>query len=237
MIEIIQTKLTQAVLPADFSKSLHAVDAQKCKRITSFYHWQDAQRCLLGDLLVRHYLINRFGYDNREIVFAENEFGKPYLPNLPLIEFNLSHSGDWITAAFSESAVGIDVQEIKKIDLDIARRFFSKAEYSDLIKFSGEQCYHYFYSLWTLKESYIKACGKGLSIPLNSFMVNALDEKNPTFYSDVHREQVFFKQIPFDDGHKCAVCSFQPIEEYSVSSISALDLIGFFISNKNETNQ
>ncbi|WP_257149478.1 4'-phosphopantetheinyl transferase family protein [Bacillus cereus] len=35
----------------------------------------------------------------------------------------------------------------------------------------------YFYDLWTLKESYIKAIGTGLSTPFNSFTIKKMKRK------------------------------------------------------------
>jgi len=63
--------------------------------------------------------------------------------------------------------------------------FFSSAECFDLHNLSAKEQIKYFYKLWVLKESYIKAQGKGLSIPLNSFSFGinnnqiSLKNKNP----------------------------------------------------------
>ena len=59
---------------------------------------------------------------------------------------------------------------IEKIDLNVAKRFFSETEYDFLSgKNTEEEKTVSFYRIWTLKESYVKALGEGLSIPLNAF--------------------------------------------------------------------
>lgn len=67
--------------------------------------------------------------------------------------------------------VGIDVEQIKPIDIKISERFFSKQEFNKLLGKSYTEREPYFYELWTLQESYIKAVEKGLSIPLDSFTI------------------------------------------------------------------
>nr|WP_254314906.1 4'-phosphopantetheinyl transferase superfamily protein [Vibrio cholerae] len=79
--------------------------------------------------------------------------------------------------------VGVDVEWLdKKIDIfNIARSFFSEQDMTllDFLPWSHKN--KGFFHLWSLKEAFIKAFGKGLSIPLNSFYVDALTPKNQIF--------------------------------------------------------
>ena len=63
--------------------------------------------------------------------------------------------------------MGCDIEEIKEYKEKVAKRFFTSKEneYLDLTNDKDGL----FYRLWTLKESYVKCIGKGLSVPLNSF--------------------------------------------------------------------
>src|SRR6266404_6079680 len=54
---------------------------------------------------------------------------------------------------------------------DIARHFFSTAEVNYLIALPSHLYAEAFFSCWTKKEAYLKACGEGLAVPLNSFSV------------------------------------------------------------------
>jgi 4'-phosphopantetheinyl transferase len=66
--------------------------------------------------------------------------------------------------------IGIDVENsIRKIDINIANRFFSKQESEVLGQTMENEKQNLFFDFWTLKESYIKARGRGLSIPLDKF--------------------------------------------------------------------
>jgi 4'-phosphopantetheinyl transferase len=178
----------------------------KRKRIKRYHNFIDSQRVLVADVLLRQVLCSKLGIKNRDLIFYFNECGKPFLKNSD-IHFNISHSGEWIVCAVSYCRVGIDIEQIKLIDfVSIASSFFSDIELQDLMEIEETSRLFYFYDLWTLKESYIKAVGKGLSIPLNSFTVrkncNSIilrNEKESATY--------FFKQYSLDSNYILSICS------------------------------
>ena len=69
-------------------------------------------------------------------------------------------------AVVPEIDVGFDVEEIRPAPLDVARRF-APSEQSDITSCRPEERDERFFSYWTLKESYMKARGLGLAIPLD----------------------------------------------------------------------
>jgi 4'-phosphopantetheinyl transferase len=117
-----------------------------------------------------------------EIQFHYADRGKPTLlqraqaPTAgdPPVHFNVSHTRSLALLAFSsDRRLGIDVEQIRPIDNweDIARRFFSQTELAELRALPPDQRDEGFYTCWTRKESYIKARGEGLHLPLDSFDV------------------------------------------------------------------
>ena len=107
--------------------------------------------------------------------FGLNAYGKPHLANsVPHldIQFNLSHTqGMAVLALAMNREVGIDVEHLdrQETNTDIAERFFAPEEVTELIGQPQDQQPVRFLEYWTLKESYIKAIGMGLSCPLESF--------------------------------------------------------------------
>ena len=172
MLEIYMVNLEKNLEKEAFNILLHYVSEDKKAQIHRFYHFEDSQRALIGNVLSRYAICRSLNIKNSDITFEKNEYGKPFLSGQNNIHFNISHSGKWVVCAVSDYPVGIDVEIIKSTEFDIAKRFFSKDEYDELQKQPDEQKQAYFYKLWTLKESYIKAVGKGLSIPLDSFTVS-----------------------------------------------------------------
>jgi 4'-phosphopantetheinyl transferase len=120
--------------------------------------------------------------------------------------FNISHSGDWVVCAVDNLPVGIDVEKIHDVDLNLSARFFSEEEHKYLLSLEISKRRNSFFELWTLKESYIKADGRGLSIPLNSFSFKFAN-KDIVFTTTNQFNECYFKQYDIDTSYKLAVCS------------------------------
>ncbi|WP_139997179.1 4'-phosphopantetheinyl transferase family protein [Paenibacillus paridis] len=146
------------------------VPEDRALRVSQFHHWQDQWRSLAGDMLVRYVLRVQFGLVAARLQFVKNAYNKPYLRGNE-VQFNISHSGAWTVAAFHTESIGIDIEVIGKADMELARAMFATSEYEALSNHSAEGRDRLFYRIWTAKESCIKAVGKGLSIPLDSFSV------------------------------------------------------------------
>jgi 4'-phosphopantetheinyl transferase len=107
--------------------------------------------------------------------FEEGRDGKPSLPadaGTPPLTFNLSHTQGLVACAIAPGVdVGIDVERVdRRVGAEeIAARFFSPEERADLASCPAGERARRFFELWTLKEAYIKAIGKGLSHSLNTF--------------------------------------------------------------------
>ena len=173
MFEVHLLELNKHLSQDVSTKLMQMISSEKRERINQFHCIEDAERSLLGDVLVRKLIKDKLGVANHLIKFSANEYGKPFLENAPHFHYNLSHSGKYIACAISDVPVGIDVEELKPINMRIAERFFSSGEVEYILSKPGKEQKEAFYSIWTMKEAYIKYKGKGLGIPLNSF--NALD--------------------------------------------------------------
>jgi 4'-phosphopantetheinyl transferase len=188
------------------------VAPQRQAHLRRFVRWQDAQRSLIGDILVLWHLSQKLGIAQNSFIFAKNSYGKPYLANLPSVHYNVSHSGDWVVAAFDQAGpVGVDIERIRPIDLDIARRFFAPEEYAELRRYSGWAQTEYFFRLWALKESYIKAVGQGLSLPLDSFIIGGRDGCiTIEFRAGSPTAEYAFRTYDIDSGYCLALCGSHP---------------------------
>ena len=153
----------------------------KNQRAARFVYPQDRRRFVLSHGHLRSILARYLYCEPQQLHFYVNEYGKPALPDHSL-EFNLSHSGDFALLAVSrQHKVGIDVERVRQ-DLefeDLARRFFSEREYSDLMDMPHERRKATFFRCWTLKEAYIKAHGLGLSLLLDGFDVSLTPNERP----------------------------------------------------------
>ncbi len=209
-----------------FSK-VKFLSSQTQENVNRFKRQQDSFRLITGQLLIRSYLIKNRGYENNQIVFEKNKYGKPYLINNDIFHFNLSHSGHWVVLATNEnSPIGVDVEKIHPISFDIAKKFFTHQEYKAITTAKSQaQQLNTFYTFWTLKESYIKAHGKGMHIPLNSFNIN-IENINITVEKEGKIEnETYFNLYEIDENYKLALCGFEKPLTSKVELIGLDDLL------------
>ncbi|MEG4326167.1 4'-phosphopantetheinyl transferase superfamily protein [Microcoleus sp. herbarium5] len=124
-------------------------------------------------------ILSRYLNINSHILrFEYNPYGKPSLIAAQggnTLRFNLSHSGNMALIAITKDRdIGVDIEGINPNFpcLEIAEKFFSPLENSVLLSFPEHLQPRAFFNCWVRKEAYIKAVGKGLSIPLNQFDVS-----------------------------------------------------------------
>lgn len=120
-----------------------------------------------SDTFKRTVLSRYAGTSAAALQFAEGDHGKPELIGAahPL-QFNLSHSGEWLVCAVTASTpVGVDLEQCRpeRASLKVARRFFSAEEADLLENSSGDAVAERFYDYWTLKEAAVKARGGALA--------------------------------------------------------------------------
>ena len=115
----------------------------------------DIKRTLAGRILLFKMIKRLYGRDSFEIKYNPN--GKPLCD---FCFFSISHSGDFAAVAVSDDPIGVDIQ--------IPGGFKKREKY---MLFSPEECgfvnaadsENRFFTLWTMKEAYIKAEGGVLS--------------------------------------------------------------------------
>ncbi len=187
-----------------------SVSEERKKKIDACKMKTDKARSLAAGLLLQFAWNSYKKKDSEMIEISYIENGKPVCTSDERFHFNLSHSGNYVACAVSEEAVGIDIQQVKKADLLIAKRFFLPEEY-ELIQqaFQKEQS-EIFCKLWTGKESYMKYTGEGMSKMMNSFMVNM---KGHYIDDKIKDEKIPIKWYADIPSYQVAVCSTK--EEFS----------------------
>ncbi|MDR1992963.1 MAG: 4'-phosphopantetheinyl transferase superfamily protein [Nitrososphaerota archaeon] len=206
---------------------LTQIAPEKQERIKQHQLFLDAQNSLIGDILARIEICRATGLSNKQLEFATNSYGKPHLINNPQIHHNISHAGHYIACAIADNPVGIDIELIKPINIEIAKRFFSTNETSYILSVLGNIRMHRFFEIWTKKESQIKLEGKGLSKPLASFSV--LDKP-------IHPE-VFYHQVYSNKKTICYVSSSkkEPPHIRIIDTHTLLQQMNYKTHNKRKT--
>ncbi len=124
---------------------------------------------------LREILASSVGQPAGALRFSLGPADKPALAGLnDAPAFNLSHTGAFAALAVTRApvtALGLDIERIRPIERDIARRFFSASEVAALEAHPPDARMAAFYRCWTRKEAFVKARGDGLGYPLDAFDV------------------------------------------------------------------
>ena len=96
--------------------------------------------------------------------YRQVDNGKPYIADLSDFYFSLSHSGKYVLCAWDVVALGADLQCMdREVKDSLAKRAMTEKEYIAYLMLPLQEQEKEFYRLWTIKESYCKLTGKGLS--------------------------------------------------------------------------
>lgn len=166
-----------------FISGILAPDEQK--RAQSFRFDSDRWSFLSGHLLTLKLLSHVAGRRAEEFVFGKGEFGRPLIEQpdeLKRLSFNRSRTREIVACAVSSyGEVGLDIEDTRR-DLEIegiARQFFSADEAGAISRCGDGQRATEFFRYWTLKEAYVKACGKGMATPFGDFSILLFDDQSP----------------------------------------------------------
>jgi 4'-phosphopantetheinyl transferase len=149
----------------------------------------------------------------QEIEFELNAHGKPAVvaPAVARRPFNIAHTeGLVIFASCDQGHIGVDVERLSRdTDINLAKRYFAEPEVEFVMSQPDEEARRLaFIRVWTLKESFIKAIGKGLSIPLADFAFEAIDSQTP--HVNILNEE-------WNDGSQWHFACVTPAEGYLAS--------------------
>ena len=121
--------------------------------------------------LVRQAIAEEFNIDKSAIRFRRDKNGKPYTESAK-VEFSISHSKNIAVCAISDRPVGIDIEKIRDVNLNVAKKLFTPDEQKyvfQIKKFAKQR----FFEIWTRKEAYVKLIGYGVPcFPKFSVMKN-----------------------------------------------------------------
>lgn len=162
-------------------------------------HFEEDQKRSIG---VRRLLLKAMqdkGF--KHFSFSEIQYqssGKPFVNSG--LYFNMSHNGRFLACGVGEVELGLDVEEMKEIDWEIFRSYFSSTEW-DLIQ-KAERPLAQFYQYWTVKEAILKLIGTGLPDDLDAFHISLPNVQ--------YRKQDFQVQTTEINGFCLAVATHKP---------------------------
>ena len=209
------------------------LEAHEAERQQLFHFPQHRHQYLVARALLRYVLsLYTESVAPRDLRFEKNAYGKPSLVNFPetALCFNLSHTDKMVVLSVAgRGEIGTDVEWPSRARATTQiTAYFSPAEIEHLRRLPRERQDDRFFDIWTLKEAYIKARGKGLSIPLDQFSctISAQGLVEIAFapeLDDRPEHWQFWQALP-NTGHKIAVAHSQGLPR-SASSLVIREVV------------
>lgn len=174
-IHVSVVKVNREYLEQHFDGLVERLYPERKSRVLAFRRREPAYTSIVAGLLLQTLVEEKLGISPQALVLEKNENGKPTVQGHPAFYFNLSHAGDYVVLAHGDVPLGVDIEQIRTQNLHVAKRCYTEAEYAYVAGDDSEENHRFFY-LWTMKESYLKLTGDGISVPLNSFEIDPLQQ-------------------------------------------------------------
>jgi 4'-phosphopantetheinyl transferase len=225
----------------------HTLSAEELRRAGRYRFKKDREHFIVARGLLRTILGRYLEMDPRQVRFCYGAHGKPALEverGEDTLSFNLSHSNGLALFAVSRGReLGIDLEYVQAhlADDQITERFFSPREVALLRGLPKDVQREAFFIFWTRKEAFIKATGKGLSLPLNQFEVSLVPGKPIVLLSAYDDRQETFRwslqALAAGSGYAAALCveghdwrlkGWQWAEWFSEAEVHSFDSLKLF---------
>lgn len=187
-----------------FEKWYHRMPQYRKNKIDKYKPLR-SKRLSLGAGILLYKGLEMLGAGDAVIFDDDNQ--KPHVQGATDLEFNLSHSGNLAVCAFSDTGVGIDVQETERFSENLMNHIY-KAEEIKYIKLRSKNqleeellCT----KMWTMKESIMKYYGKGLSMDPRRIFID-MEHGSRVYYEGEALEGIFFTEFELS-GYYVTVCS------------------------------
>jgi 4'-phosphopantetheinyl transferase len=204
-------------------------------QMSRYYFARHRHQFLVTRVLIRTCLSSYFQVEPADWRFGKNAYGKPEIisPDGPWpLRFNLSHCNGLIMCGIArDHDIGVDVEDAQRSTsaaFDGLSTYFSAPEIAGLVQLPVNQQKERFFDYWTLKESYIKARGMGLAIPLDKFSFQFMGghltgfETHPDLQDDATNWQ--FWRIFMAERYRVAVAVNSGSTDFRINGFSVVPL-------------
>ncbi len=150
----------------------------------------------------------------KEVEFRLGKNGKPFLTPAANLQFNISHTrGYAILALCKNEEIGIDIEYTQRdADIDgVSGKVFTRREQDMLMPLEDSEKRREFFRLWTAKEAFMKATGRGFSLDPSSIeaFLPGNHEQPGTFLCEkvTASASLLAKEIPTSPGYQAMLCA------------------------------
>jgi 4'-phosphopantetheinyl transferase len=203
-----------ALPPGELPSISSCLDEEERQRAARFRFQRDGDRFLASRGLLRNILASYLNTPPGDIHFGYASQGKPFLPDHSDLHFNLAHAADVLVVAVAAGReLGVDVEQVfsEAVMNDVSGAVLSDPERGAFGRLDPGERRDWFVRLWTRKEAYIKADGRGMSLPLDRIDVSTpagrvrLYEDSPDNWLLSHRWGI--RELTVASGYAAALAT------------------------------
>lgn len=216
---------TDCLRDAELLESARGIVSRTRRERTDRMRFAASKRLSLGAGLLLMRAMSDEGLDPFKSDTAEGKHGKPYLTAYPEMRFSLAHSGSIAMCVTADVNTGCDIERIADARPEVAERFFDESETRDISGTEDPLRAARFYWYWTLKESYVKCLGTGMSTELGSFRIRETD--SGIRVADGDGTLPFSFLIPACPDGYAAACCFECASPPETAETECVDLFKF----------
>lgn len=203
-------------LSIDDAKHFEYVSADVLERLTDYQIELDQKRTLGAELLLIRALKDDKNIIKSRINYQYNEYKKPFLKDFPSYHFNKSHSGVYAGVTLAEIEVGLDIEQIRPINRKIIHKTMNSLDAKKCEVMNDQEFADYFFHDWTIKESYLKTLGVGITKDLRQVII---DYTNKTVCMEGYKVGNFHS-LKIADFYYLAVTYFGDKRDYTIFEVS-----------------
>lgn len=198
---------------AAFNTASESVSPYRRQKIALLKNMKDKLRSLAAAIALNTAL-KEYGLEERTMEYDVGKQGKPYFRYNPDIHFSLSHSGDYAICSIGSHETGNDIELIKSGRERVAQRFFATEELDWIYETQDpRERDNRIFRIWTMKESFLKVTGRGMSLPLKDFAIIISDDGDNGIRQNINDITYCIKEYTMPEAlaksgeYKIAVCS------------------------------
>ncbi len=214
VIDIFILKQTDTLDEALFDFFLAQLPKKLQQEIKAYKHRKAAEQTLLGKILLK-YAFHHLGFSFQLDDIQLEKKDRPFIHHN--IDFNLSHSGDYVLLAITANQkIGIDVEKHRTVSKELFQRYFSEQEWHTIQNAAHPNIA--FFDFWVMKESAIKCDGRGVEILSQTHKNYAATQQVICAGTTLQ-----YQPICLETAYSAAVCSTE-LSELKLTKLSISDL-------------
>jgi 4'-phosphopantetheinyl transferase len=217
VIQVFYTEISTQTVPDIYNKLLQSFPQDISAKILEYTNEKERHLRIAGKALLA-YVLRQPGIPP-DVSLEQYDYSATNQPILKGsdLKFSISHSGNIVVCAVANNPIGVDVERMNPVKLDLMKFYFNRASWYEII--NAPDVYAEFYRHWTMREAAIKAAGFGID-------QMELSEMFPEDHTIQVRTEIYYcRMLPVRYDYTVCLASDKEIEDVALNMLNIEDLV------------